>query len=183
MICLSGLSFEAVETHGGNDTRNKRATPPPTPTKKSPESKVPKCGVSGQEQSQALVPKMPERAAVTPVPEERPLTPEATGAMQDKELLVLAMNRIAALETLVKQQAAQAEFKTPSPKVPGSSASKSSTTADGRSQGIASETETPGNGQDEGDEEGEGGDGDMICMPGGAQATWPSCLKSQLVNL
>lgn len=138
----------------GEASNKKRATPPPTPTKKSPEKKLLKVTGDGEGLTGATEP-----------PKEVPKLPDKTS---EQSMLDLALAKIAMLEQQVQMQKESVEKPVGTKEKPDHPP-KGPAMPGVTSHGVGTEAEAH---PLEGSEKPEDDDGeDMIVMPTGAQAT------------
>ena len=150
------MTISSREPGEGSD--KKRATPPPTPTKKSPEKKIPKVA-EGTSEGLGV-----EDQTVEP-PKELPKLPNKTA---EQSMLDLALEKIAMLEQQL-QTTKEPVNPVETPKPPQGSAipgvAESPLVAAGTEVELGEGSDKP---EDDGDNE-----EDMIVMPTGTQVTEP----------
>lgn len=144
----------------------KRVDPPATPSKNSPEKKIPKLGEGQIENSQEVEETLRVVTPVDPLPKMPTFTAD-TGGSSDANMLAMALQKIAALEAALKDQQQKTE---PAKETPSVVAEKPCP----KSKPVPKAGEAHGDesGADEDDNENENGDDDdMIVMPTGTKAT------------
>ena len=163
---FGGTAGAALET-----ARQKRVDPPTTPSKKSPEKKIPKLGEGQIEDSQQVEETLRVDTPADPLL-SLPAFKSDTGGSSDTNMLAMALEKIAALEAALKDQQQKAEpAKATTPcVVAGNPRPKPKSVP----KAVAAPVEARGDesGADEDDDENENGDDDdMIVMPTGSKAT------------